>query len=186
MSFVVSSVETVLTVFQSLKEWFRWRSNPRSRNTTTAVTKKDLKTIYYPSRKRGHKSYEIFAKLYPETVDAIVEEMCRVQGVTGKAKLPIWHKVVSGLWSKATREQVDAVNARIESEAGEKDHDSDDEGSNSGEASPQTYQQCVLSTLLPFVVFDPEFNSSYLKLLPGILTATVDPAVRKAGVMAVG
>ncbi|KAJ3505518.1 hypothetical protein NMY22_g17558 [Coprinellus aureogranulatus] len=148
---------------ESLKEWFRWRANPRSRTTTNAVTKKDLKSIYHSTRTRGHKSYEVFARLYRDVVDPVVEEACRVQAASGKAKLPIWHRVAARLWRNASQEQIDAVNTQIVKEdLGEED---DDPKSN-GEPSPETYQH-------------------YLKLLPGVLTATVDPAVRKAGVMAI-
>ncbi|KAJ3502640.1 hypothetical protein NMY22_g18519 [Coprinellus aureogranulatus] len=153
----------VLMSSQSLKEWFRWRANPHSRNTSNAVTKKDLRNIYQQGRTRGHKSYEVFAKLYRDTVDPIVEEACRVQGVSGKAKLPVWHKTASRLWRNASQEQIDAVNAQIEREAG-RDKDQDDENPN-GASSPEIFQH-------------------YLKLLPGVLTATIDPVVRKAGVIA--
>lgn len=132
-----SEIDVVrLTSPESLKEWFRWRANPRSRNTANAVTKKDLKNIYQPNRTRGHKSYEIFAKLFRDTVDPIVEEACRVQGITGRGKLPVWHKVASGLWRNASQEQIDAVNAQIEA-ARDKGNDEETDG----EPTPETYHQ---------------------------------------------
>lgn len=141
---MIDTSELALTFIQSLKEWFRWRANPRSRNTTTAVTKKDLKSIYQKTRTRGQKSYEIFAKLYRDTVDPIVEEACRVQGITGKAKLPVWHKTASTLWKKASHDQVEAVKAEMGREKDQED--SDDEGKD--QSSPESYQQCVHSFLL--------------------------------------
>lgn len=128
-----------LTLPKSLKEWFRWRANPRSRNASKAVTKKDLKDIYQKSRTRGQKSYEVFAKLYRETVDPIVEESCRVQGISGKGKLPVWHKTAAAMWRKATQEQIDAVDAYIDDQA-DRDKDQDEDDEPTGE-SPETYQQ---------------------------------------------
>ncbi|KAJ3494013.1 hypothetical protein NMY22_g20133 [Coprinellus aureogranulatus] len=125
---------------ESLKEWYRWRANPRSRNTSSAVTKKDLKSIYHRGRTRSHKNYEVFAKLYRDTVEPIVEEACRVQGVSGKSKLPVWHKTAARLWRNASQEQIEAVNAQIESEAG-RDKDPDDDGDPNAVSSPETYQQ---------------------------------------------
>ncbi|KAJ3506598.1 hypothetical protein NMY22_g17195 [Coprinellus aureogranulatus] len=125
---------------ESLKEWFWWGANPHSRST----------------------NYKVFARLYRELVDPIVEETCRIQAIPGKAKLPVWHKTAARLWRNALQEQRDAVNAEMEKEgAHDKDQEDDDP---SGESSPETYQQL---------------------LLPGVLMATVDPAVRKAGVMAI-
>ncbi|KAJ3507628.1 hypothetical protein NMY22_g16876 [Coprinellus aureogranulatus] len=153
---------------ESLKEWFRWRANPCSQNTTNAVTKKDLKSIYKPNRTRGHKSYEVFAKLYRDTVNPIVKEACRVQSVGRTGRLPIWHKVAARLWRNASEEQISAVNAQMEVEAVRDRNEGGSEGSENpkDKSSPEAYQH-------------------YLKLLPGVLTATIDPAVRKAGVMAI-
>lgn len=142
---------SALTLLQSLKEWYRWRANPRSRNTTTAVTKKDLKSIYHQSRTRGHKSYEVFARLFRDTVDPVVEEACRVQGVTGKEKLPVWHKTASRMWKNASPEQVAAVNAQISSE-GNRDKDNEDDEDPDGVSTPEKYQQCVIRRSCPSFV----------------------------------
>ncbi|KAF5316976.1 hypothetical protein D9611_003466 [Ephemerocybe angulata] len=140
-----------------LKEWFRWQFNPRSRNNTVSVSPKLLKDIYTP-RTRGLKAYETFAKLYPEKVSAALDKRCEEDGIEKSKKVSRWHSVCKDLYSKATEEEIQAVEERIADDA-------EEEEENEAEGEPETYHR-------------------FLTSLPSVLSAVVDPAVRKAGVLA--
>ncbi|KAF5326498.1 hypothetical protein D9611_000779 [Ephemerocybe angulata] len=144
------------SLIQRLKEWFRWQFNPRSRNNTVSVSPKLLKDIYTP-RTRGLKAYETFAKLYPEKVSAALDKRCEEDGIEKSKKVSRWHSVCKDLYSKATEEEIQAVEERIADDAEEEEE--------SEEGEPETYHR-------------------FLTSLPSVLSAVVDPAVRKAGVLA--
>ncbi|KAJ3524945.1 hypothetical protein NMY22_g10781 [Coprinellus aureogranulatus] len=139
-----------------LKEWFRWQMNPRSRNTGCTISKKDLHNIY-SGRSRVAKPYKVFAKLYPDKIEAEKRDRCETQGIKGRQQITVWHEVAKEMYQDATSAELEAV--RKELEGGE-----DSEGEGSPE-SPATYLR-------------------YLRKLPSLLDATVTPAVRKAGVLA--
>ncbi|KAJ2925515.1 hypothetical protein H1R20_g11579, partial [Candolleomyces eurysporus] len=95
-----------------IKEWYRWRCNSRSRNTTTTVTMKDMKDVYFAGT-RTAKEYEVLVKLNPDVFKPEYQAECTHQGATGRKKLPIWHQVAKELWEKATPEQKEAVQAEL-------------------------------------------------------------------------
>lgn len=121
--------------YQRIKEWYRWQFNPRSRSFGTNITNKDLKKIY-SDRTRSAKPYEVFAKLFPKHVESVHTSTCYAEGITGKAKLGVWHRVCAMLWASATEEQRDAVFAKIKRDGGDSD-DSDDED----DESPELYEK---------------------------------------------
>lgn len=99
---------------QRLKDWYRWRANTRSRNANNHISSKDLRRIYRTDRTRDPKAYEVFAGLFPDVVKPVFEGACAEKGATGRNKLPIWHSTAKTLWSQATHEQQQAVNAKLE------------------------------------------------------------------------
>ncbi|KAJ3530929.1 hypothetical protein NMY22_g8373 [Coprinellus aureogranulatus] len=139
-----------------IKEWYRWQMNPRSRNAGFTITKKDLHSIYN-ARTRTLKPYEVFAKLYPKAVEEAKKKKCDAEGIHWRQQLSAWHEVAKEPYQNATQAQLEAVRREGES-------DSNSEAEDASE-SPQNYLR-------------------YLKRLPTILDATVRPAVRKAGVLA--
>lgn len=60
-----------------------------------------------------------------------------MQGVTGKAKLPLWHRTASTLWRKASAEQIEAVTAQMARDQIQEVPDDDEEE----QSSPETYQR---------------------------------------------
>jgi DeoR/GlpR family transcriptional regulator of sugar metabolism len=131
---VFSSSSFNLILLQRIKEWYRWRTNTRSRNTSNAVTSKEMKDIY-ASGSRVAKEYEVFVKEYSDLFLPMYEAECVNQGAVGRARLPIWHKVAKELWSTATEQQKEVVKARIKSakEAGAADEP--------GPTTPADYQK---------------------------------------------
>ncbi|KAJ2926544.1 hypothetical protein H1R20_g10550, partial [Candolleomyces eurysporus] len=146
-------------LYSRIKEWFRWRRNNRSRNTSNKVTSKEMKDIYSVGT-RNAKRYEVFVKQNPDIFQPEYEAQCTLQGASGRDKLMIWHKVAKAVWEKATGEQRVAVESEL-----------------------VTAQQTDTVVDEP----DPCTPSDYQKYwdkLPAILSKTVTPAVRKAGVLA--
>ncbi|KAF6741941.1 hypothetical protein DFP72DRAFT_1082930 [Ephemerocybe angulata] len=143
---------------QRLKEWYRWQLNPRSRNSASTISAKDIRSLYN-CRTRHPKAYEAFAKLYPELTHEAHEVACDAEGLRGRKKIGKWHATCKRLLSEATPEQLSAVDALLESKKEE-----DEKGDNPLQ-DPATYQK-------------------FYDLLPGVLLAVVEPAVRKAGVLA--
>ncbi|KAJ2914680.1 hypothetical protein MD484_g5746, partial [Candolleomyces efflorescens] len=145
-------------LYLRIKEWYRWRTNTRSRNTSYTVTPKEMKDIY-ASGTRGAKEYEGFVKQYPDIFLPAYEAECANQGAEGRARLSIWHKIAKELWAKATDEQKEAVQSRLN--AAKQAMSTEEQGP----STPAEYQK-------------------YWEKLPAILSKTVNPAVRKAGVLA--
>lgn len=116
-------------------EWYRWKCNPRSRTFGKAVTVRDLKKIYR-DRTRNSKPYEVYARLYSDAVESAVNAECFVEGVTGKAKLRVWHHVARDMYSKANDEEKEAVYKALKEEE-EEDADSDDDD------APGAYERYV-------------------------------------------
>jgi hypothetical protein len=111
---LINALPTILIfVNQRIKQWYRWRCGTRSRNTSTTVTSKDLKDIYAESGSRNAKEYEVFVRLNPDLFQSLYDAECKREGVSGRDRLPVWHKVAVGLWEKATEEQKEAVHADI-------------------------------------------------------------------------
>ncbi|KAF6752560.1 hypothetical protein DFP72DRAFT_849696 [Ephemerocybe angulata] len=142
---------------QRLREWFRWRCNVRSRKVAVGIPKKILKSIYSP-RTRGPKAYEAYAKLYPEEVRQAQEERGEGGVGSGKNGLQSWHTVCKELLSKASEENLRAIDDYVESMAQD--------------------SKLLLSEDKPK---DPK---RYLQILPAILKAAIEPAVRKVDLMA--
>jgi hypothetical protein len=98
----------------------------------------------YASGTRGAKEYEGFVKQYPDIFLPAYETECVHQGAEGRARLPIWHRVAKELWTKATDEQKEAVQARLttakEAVIAEEQ----------GPSTPADYQKCVCLTLAIF------------------------------------
>lgn len=116
-----------LQIGQRLKEWFRWQYNPRSRNSTVAVTNKMLKQIY-STRKRGPKAYEAYAKLFPDKVAEAQRLRCEKEGIAGKMMLSKWHVVCQELLKNASEEEMEQVDekvAQMTREDGDEDDDPD-------------------------------------------------------------
>ncbi|KAJ3504615.1 hypothetical protein NMY22_g17861 [Coprinellus aureogranulatus] len=148
-----------------LQEWYRWRSNARSRNTNNVVSGKDLRRIYHTSRKREKKAYEVFAELYSDVVKPAYESACIEKGATGCKMLPVWHSTASTLWAQASEEQREAVNAKmVRAAVGNEDLENMLESPD--EDTPESYQH-------------------FQTILPNVLQAILLPACRKAGLMAV-
>ncbi|TEB33778.1 hypothetical protein FA13DRAFT_112110 [Coprinellus micaceus] len=99
---------------QRLKEWFRWRMNPRSRNASAATSKKNHTS--YKGRTRNHKPYEVFAKIYQEEVEKAKVALCEVEGVSGRERLIVWQRVSKELYDSASDEKKRAVQQAIEVE----------------------------------------------------------------------
>ncbi|KAJ2921598.1 hypothetical protein H1R20_g15504, partial [Candolleomyces eurysporus] len=144
-------------LYSRIKEWYRWRRNSRSRTTTKALTSKEIKDIY-SSGSRNAKEYEVFVKQNLDTFQPVYQAECKSQGASGRAKLPIWHKVAGELWEKSTEETKAAVQAELAAAKQAKPEDDDP-------CTPIEYQK-------------------HWEKLPAILSKTVAPAVRKAGVLA--
>ncbi|KAJ3540087.1 hypothetical protein NMY22_g4449 [Coprinellus aureogranulatus] len=142
---------------QRLKEWFRWQLNPRSRNSGTVLSKKDLRNIYH-GRTRVLKPYEAFAKLYPMEVEVEKKSRCAALGISGRDTLTIWHEAARDLYKAATPEQLEAIRNRMV-------NDREGVDSSSEEDHGREY-------------------SRYIRKLPSILDAAITPAVRKAGLLA--
>ncbi|KAF6758736.1 hypothetical protein DFP72DRAFT_1167541 [Ephemerocybe angulata] len=141
---------------QRLKEWYRWQMNPRrSRNMSSTITPKAIRHLYN-SQSRNPKVYEAFAKLYPELTHDANGAACSAEGLRGRRKLAKWYSTCKKLLSEATPEQLSAVEALLSAKKEEKEEEE------KGNAS---------------------FQKSY-DLLPGVFEAVLEPAVRKAGVMA--
>ncbi|KAJ2919076.1 hypothetical protein MD484_g1361, partial [Candolleomyces efflorescens] len=104
--------EYSLKLAKLYKEWYRWRCSNRSRGTTTTVTTKEMKDIYAPGT-RSAKEYEIFVKQNPDQFQPKYEAECALQGVSGRDRLPVWHKIAGEMWEKATPEEKAAVQAQI-------------------------------------------------------------------------
>ncbi|KAF6744514.1 hypothetical protein DFP72DRAFT_1078570 [Ephemerocybe angulata] len=141
---------------QRLREWYRWRCNVRSRKVAVGIPKKILKSIYSP-RTRGPKAYEAYAKLYPEEVHAAQEAQRKEEGPCGKNVLRNWHTICKELYSAASEEKLRAIDDYVETTTNESKLD--------GEEKPK----------------DPK---RYLQILPAILKAAIEPAVRKVDLMA--
>ncbi|TEB19503.1 hypothetical protein FA13DRAFT_1718722 [Coprinellus micaceus] len=141
---------------QRLKEWYRWRMNPRSRNAGSKISKKDPQAIYN-NRSRTLKAYEVYAKLNPQKIDDEEKLRCELGGASGRGQLSIWHEVAKDLFEKAGEEEREAVEREMNGDA-----ESDDYGES---PSPESYM-------------------CYPKKLPIILEATITPAVPKAGALA--
>ncbi|KAJ3514615.1 hypothetical protein NMY22_g14673 [Coprinellus aureogranulatus] len=148
-----------------LKEWFRWRANVRSRNANNTVSSKDLKRIYHTDRTREAKAYEMFAELFPDIVRPAYEKACNEKGLAGRQKLPEWHRTAKGLWSNATDEQKEAVSAKLVRVAVHSE-DLDKMVDGKVEDSPETFQH-------------------FQDIFPNVLGAVLEPACRKAGLMAI-
>jgi uncharacterized protein YfaA (DUF2138 family) len=67
----------------------------------------------YNSGTRSAKEYEVFVKLNSDTFQPAYKAECIRQGASGRAQLPIWHKVAAELLEKATEEQKAAVQSQI-------------------------------------------------------------------------
>lgn len=135
------------TSIQRLKEWYRWQFNPRTRNVTAAISKKILKEIYKP-RRRGLKTYEIFAKLYPQKVARAQREWCEREGIKGQQILGKWHAICKELLLSATEEERQAIDEELAARAQESD---DDDDVDPDDLTPEILQRCV--SIQPFSWF---------------------------------
>ncbi|TEB29359.1 hypothetical protein FA13DRAFT_1865527 [Coprinellus micaceus] len=142
-------------VLKQQQEWYRWQLSPRSRSAGSVITKKDLQSIYC-GRTRNRKPYEVFAKLYSKEVDEAKEARCEAQGITGRKRLSVWQSVSKELYDSSSREKKEAVRKAIEKEDLQEWESAD---------APIQYLR-------------------YLKKLPALLDATINPAVRRAGALA--
>lgn len=106
--------------------------NPRSRNAGFTLSKKDLHIIYN-GRTHVSKPYEVFARLYPTTVEDLKKKRCELHGITGRKQLTVWHEVAKELYQNATQEQIDTVKREMEG-----DEEAVDETS-----TAKTYQRSV-------------------------------------------
>ncbi|KAF6746397.1 hypothetical protein DFP72DRAFT_1076409 [Ephemerocybe angulata] len=136
---------------QRLKEWYRWQLNPRSRNSASTISAKDIGALYN-SRTRHPKAYEAFAKLYPELTHEAHESACVVEGLRGRKKIGKWHVTCKKLLSEASPEQLQAVDTLINSKKEEEDTK---DGDTTGD--PATYQKFY--DLLPSVLSRPSSRS---------------------------
>ncbi|KAF6752117.1 hypothetical protein DFP72DRAFT_850289 [Ephemerocybe angulata] len=142
-----------------LREWYRWRCNARSRKVALSVPKKMMKSIYAP-RTRGPKAIEAYAKLFPEAVRAAQEAAPDDAEEGGKRKLQSWQATCTQLLACASEEQLKAVDDYVEENSADKRV-----GASTEELAPKEVQR-------------------YINHLPAVLKSVVEPAVRKAGLMA--
>ncbi|KAF6746465.1 hypothetical protein DFP72DRAFT_1076322 [Ephemerocybe angulata] len=141
-----------------LREWYRWRCNARSRKVAVSVPKRMLKSIYAP-RTRGPKAIEAYSKLFPEEVRS-AQEAGTGAGIAGKGKIQSWQAVCTELLSCASDEQLKAIDEYVEKSANDR---------KSGMSTEDT---------------TPKDQQRYINHLPAVLKSVVEPAVRKAGLMA--
>ncbi|RXW15646.1 hypothetical protein EST38_g10204 [Candolleomyces aberdarensis] len=150
--------ETLNKLYSRIKDWYRWRRNGRSRNTTHTVTSKQMREIYAGGTRTG-KEYEVYVKMYPGAFQPAYDAECSRICATGRAKLAVWHKIAKEVWENASDEEKSAVQAQLildkEAVASEEQDPS----------SPDDYQR----------LWDR---------LPAILSKAITPAVQKAGVLA--
>ncbi|RXW13409.1 hypothetical protein EST38_g12446 [Candolleomyces aberdarensis] len=150
--------DSLSKLYSRIKDWFRWRRNSRSRNTTHTVTSRQMRDIY-ASGTRNSKEYEIYVKMYPGIFQPAYEAECTRLSVCGRAKLSIWHKIAREVWEDATDEEKAAVQAQLIL---------DKEANATEEEDPCT----------------PSDYQKFWEKLPAVLSKTVAPPVRKAGVLA--
>ncbi|KAF6753734.1 hypothetical protein DFP72DRAFT_848995 [Ephemerocybe angulata] len=139
-----------------LREWYRWRCNVRSRKVAVGIPKKILKSIYSP-RTRGPKAYEAYAKLFPDEVHAAQEARFEAGEGSGKNGLQNWHAICQDLYASASDEKLQAIDDYVETTTNDQRLDSEDK---------------------------PKDPKRYLQILPAILKAAIEPAVRKVDLMA--
>ncbi|KAJ2924243.1 hypothetical protein H1R20_g12850, partial [Candolleomyces eurysporus] len=151
--------ESLNKLYERIKMWYRWKCGTRSRNTSSTVTSKDIKEVYADSGTRQAKEYEVFVKLNNNIFVPEWNEECQRQGLRGRSKLTVWHKVARKLWDKATEDQKAAVRAYLATSL------KDGEGTDLPDpCTPSDYQK-------------------YWEKIPALLSKTVAPVVRKAGVL---
>ncbi|RXW17172.1 hypothetical protein EST38_g8681 [Candolleomyces aberdarensis] len=113
----------------------------------------------YASGTRNSKEYEIYVKMYPDIFQPAYKAECVRLSVSGRAKLSIWHKMAREMWENASDEEKAAVQAQLilDKEANTIEEDNP--------CAPDDYQK-------------------FWEKLPAVLSKTVAPPVRKAGVLA--
>ncbi|KAJ2913818.1 hypothetical protein MD484_g6597, partial [Candolleomyces efflorescens] len=129
--------------------------------TIAGATSKDLRKILASSGGRHFKDYEMYVKVVAEGFDDYHTEAAAKAGLVGRSKIQVWHQNAKAYFQMATDEEHEEVAARMrEQEEIKKAAINDEE-----ELTPAQRQH-------------------FLDILPSVLSATVDPAVRKAGMMA--
>ncbi|KAJ2927456.1 hypothetical protein H1R20_g9638, partial [Candolleomyces eurysporus] len=149
--------EKLSKLYSRIKDWYRWRRNGRSRNTTHTVTSKQMREIYTAGTRTG-KEYEVYVKMYPDVFQPAYDAECARLSANGRAKLTVWHRIAKEVWENASDEEKAAVQAQLIL---------DREASTAEEEDPCTpddYQKYVILSI-------PILNSTQLLL-------------RKAGVLA--
>jgi hypothetical protein len=144
--------------------------NPRSRNASTAISKKDHTS--YKGLTRNHKPYEVFAKIYQEEVEKAKVALCEAEGVSGRERLIIWQRVSKELYDSASDEKKRAVQQAIEVE--EQWH-----RDNAAATAPDQYPQCVPTSVPNSFDSDKPAFFRFQKQLPIVLDAarSLTPAV---------
>ncbi|RXW15578.1 hypothetical protein EST38_g10271 [Candolleomyces aberdarensis] len=141
---------------EQIKEWFRWRYNPRKRaggngtDNLSKVEKAMLNLIYEKERKK--KPYEKYAELFPESVYSDYQAACTKEDKTGKERLPVWTRVAKQKWKKATPEERTAVEEAL-----------------GGDVKENLWAE------------NPEQIQKFVDAVPTILAAALGPLARKTG-----
>jgi hypothetical protein len=121
----------------------------------------------------------MYVKVVAEGFDDYHNEACASIGLTGRKMIQAWHTNAKAFYEMATKEERDEVAARMKEQLEIKNAVKTTEE----KLTPAQHQQYV-AQILDLVVVEAYICGSFLNILPGVLSATVDPAVRKAGVMA--
>ena len=96
---------------------------------------------------RAAKEYEIFVKRNPDVFQPIYDAECASKGVSGRGKLPVWHKIAKELWDEATEEQKLEVHEEIAAMKVDTEVDEADP------STPEEYQKRVFLLCSSIVVF---------------------------------
>ncbi|KAJ2914488.1 hypothetical protein MD484_g5953, partial [Candolleomyces efflorescens] len=154
---------TLEKVRKRVKQWIFWRFNQRGRQVAAGATAKDLRSILASSGGRLLKDYEMYVKVVAEGFDEFHSESCEKMGLAGRQKIQLWHTNAKAYFEMASPEEREAVATRM---------------------LEQEEIKKTLKTAAETESLTPAQHQHFLNILPGVLSATVDPAVRKAGVMA--
>ncbi|KAJ2913844.1 hypothetical protein MD484_g6555, partial [Candolleomyces efflorescens] len=144
-----------------IKQWIFWRFNQRGRQAAGGSTSKDLRKILANLGGRVLKEYEMYVKVVAEGFEDYHNEACASMGLTGRKMIQAWHTNAKAFYAMATKEEREEVAARMGEQLEIKN-------------AVKTTEEKL----------SPAQHQHFLNILPGVLSATVDPAVRKAGVMA--
>lgn len=62
-----------------------------------------------------------------DVVDSVHAAACTAEGIEGRQRLKVWHRVCKNLWNNATPEQKEAVFEKMKEDAEKESDDEEDE-----------------------------------------------------------